>query len=185
MASYRSGLLCAIMFLAIHGGWAQTSDTISNACSNALYTHFCVSSLSKASGALEADLTQLSVIAVRLSSEVAKPVSRFIEKLKKRNPNVSALEDCSDLLKDTREQLHDSQSELKQLSNVNFMEYVEDVLTRLSGVETNQDTCLSGLKESNVPATLVSSVKDNTDNLTMWISDALAVVSTLRQQGHI
>ncbi|GLJ13903.1 hypothetical protein SUGI_0222110 [Cryptomeria japonica] len=146
MASYRSGLLCAIMFLAIHGGWAQTSDTISNA----LYTHFCVSSLSKASGALEADLTQLSVIAVRLSSE-----------------------------------LHDSQSELKQLSNVNFMEYVEDVLTRLSGVETNQDTCLSGLKESNVPATLVSSVKDNTDNLTMLISDALAIVSTLRQQGHI
>ncbi|GLJ13891.1 hypothetical protein SUGI_0221940 [Cryptomeria japonica] len=173
------------MLFAINEVWADPSDTIIKACSNALYRDFCISSLSKAPGALEADLTQLSVIAVNLCIEEAKPVCDFIVDLRERNPNLSALEDCMELLEDTRDRLHDSESELRQLSGANLMEYMSDVQTWLSAVETNQETCVTGLQETQASETMVSTVKVKTDNLTMLISDALAVVNKLGEQGHI
>ncbi|GLJ13893.1 hypothetical protein SUGI_0221960 [Cryptomeria japonica] len=90
-----------------------------------------------------------------------------------------------ELLEDTRDRLHDSESELRQLSGANLMEYMSDVQTWLSAVETNQETCVTGLQETEASETMVSTVKVKTDNLTMLISDALAVVNKLGEQGHI
>ncbi|GLJ13892.1 hypothetical protein SUGI_0221950 [Cryptomeria japonica] len=185
MAFFRSGLLWAIMFFAINGVWAatSTSDTIIKACNDSLDRDFCISSLSKAPGALQADLAHLSVIAVHLCIEEVKPVYDFIVDLRERNPNVSGLKDCVELLEDTRDELHDSESKLRRLSDANFNEYMADVMTWLSGGETNQDNCVSGLQETHV--SLLSAVKAKTDYLAMLIDDALLVVNNVADQGHI
>ena len=119
-------------------------------------------------------------MAVNLAIAEEKSVSTFIENLKKGNP-----QDCSDLVKDTGDRLKDSQSKLKQLSNENFSENVSDAQTWVSAGASNQDTCLSGLEEGDTSANLMSSVKNNTKDLTMLVSDVLTVFNTLKQQGRI
>ncbi|GLJ13895.1 hypothetical protein SUGI_0222000 [Cryptomeria japonica] len=188
MAFFRSSLyLWAIMFFAINGVWAatSTSDTIIKACNDSSDRDFCISSLSKAPGALQADLTQLSVIAVNLCIEEVKLVYDFIVDLRERNPNVSGIKDCVELLEDTRDELQDSESKLRRLSNANLNEYIADVLTWLSDGETNQDTCVTGLLETRASETLLSAVKAKTDYLAKLIDDALVVVNNIADQGHI
>ncbi|GLJ13896.1 hypothetical protein SUGI_0222010 [Cryptomeria japonica] len=187
MAFFRSGLLWAIMFLTIYGVWAatSTSDTIIKPCNDSLDRNFCISSLSKSPGALQADLAQLSIIAVHLCIEEVKPVYDFIVHLRERNPNVSGLTDCVELLEDTKDELHDSESKLRRLSDANFNEYVADVMTCLSAGETNQDTCVTGLQETHASQTLLSAVKAKTDYLSLLIGDALVVVNKIADQGHI
>lgn len=77
----------------------------------------------------------------------------------KRNPIVLALQ---------------TYSELEKLSK-NFMEAISDVQEWLSVIQSYQDSCLSGLKKSNATATLVSKVKENTNDLNVMISDALVI----------
>ncbi|KAH9314109.1 hypothetical protein KI387_022736, partial [Taxus chinensis] len=88
---------------------------------------------------------------------------------------------CSEAFIYTTEQLKKSISELKEWSNPKFKDYISDAETLMGDVAINPDTCVSYLNESGEPK-LASAVKDETSELTLLISDSLAVLKKLSLQ---
>ncbi|GLJ13898.1 hypothetical protein SUGI_0222060 [Cryptomeria japonica] len=187
MAIFRNCRFLVIVCFAINGVWAatSTSDIIIKACNDSSDRDFCISSLSKAPGALQANLTQLSVIANGLCIEEGKPVYDFLVRVQKRHPKFSsALGDCVLFLFETRLWYNNTGIDLSELSDSNFYDNIQFVQVGLKAAIAFQDDCVAGLNRTHAPITVISSFKSRTDHLTMVTDDALAVVNLLAKQGH-
>nr|QIR83196.1 pectin methylesterase inhibitor 2 [Cunninghamia lanceolata] len=158
------------------------SATIVMACDTALYRNVCISTLSSYPGASHANLTQLAGIAVELCLDEAKKAYEFVGNLRAQSVNKSdqnALKDCVDLLKDTGDQLNSSLSTLTHLSSGSFQSEIGDIQTWVSAALTNPATCIDGLQEVN--ANMVPVIKAKTENVTEYMSNALAVINKLSE----
>ncbi|GLJ10949.1 hypothetical protein SUGI_0138560 [Cryptomeria japonica] len=156
------------------------SSTIVSACESALYRNVCISTLSSYPGASHANLSQLAGIAVELSLDEATKAYKFVDDLRAQSTNTSnqnALKDCADLMKDTVDQLNSSLSTLTHLSSGSFQSAIGDVQTWVSAALTNPSTCIEGFQEVN--ANMAPIIKARTENVTEYMSNALAVINKL------
>uniref|UniRef100_A0A0C9S3G4 pectinesterase n=1 Tax=Wollemia nobilis TaxID=56998 RepID=A0A0C9S3G4_9CONI len=157
-----------------------TSNTILVACDGSTYRDLCISSLSSYPGASSANMTELSWIAVQLSLDESQRATDYMDKLSRKatdKKEKSALEDCVELFGDTLEQLNNSLSALRKLDSKSFQEVIGDVQTWVSAALTNPSTCVDGFQEVN--PNLVPVLKARTENVTEFMSNALAVINKL------
>jgi pectinesterase inhibitor-like protein len=166
---------------------------ISDVCSNAVDPPSCVSSLSKQGE----DLSRLSLVALDLASQEARVASRYIEDLKRRSEGEpqreGAFEWCSELMKRSRYEIHDSHKDLLNLISYNhshthhshhdhiFRDTVSRVVGRLTAVQDNHLLCQGRLSLRTSSAT---TVYYGTLHFTDSVADALAIFIALSHRRH-
>jgi pectinesterase inhibitor-like protein len=150
------------------------SAFVREVCNSTFHYDLCVSSLSSCLGSLEANMSELARFAVEVSRDDAIRVTCFVVELKEAAEDDSrgALEDCTQLLEDTVDQLNTSVS---VLAEQDWKQRIDDLTTWLSAALTNPSTCSEGFEDVGV--SMNETMKQKIERVTDLVSDALAIVS--------
>ena len=116
----------------------------------------------------------------------AKRVAEYLVKVRKQGAmkgsrNRAALSDCIECFQDAIDNLHNSLGVLRKLSNEKFERQMSDVMTWMSTVLTDEDTCLNGFAgRKGKPAKLI---RKQVMNVSYVTSNALALLNRLANAG--
>jgi len=169
-----SDLVCNLCNSAIHYDVGTVSASVRKVCNSTSHYDLCVSSLSSFPGSLEANMSELARIAVEVSLDEAIRVNDFVAELKKSAEDQSrdALEDCTELLGDTVDQLNSSVS---VLGEEDWKQSMDNLSTWLSAALTNPSTCVDDFGDSGL--LMDESMKQKIENLREMVSNDLAIVN--------
>lgn len=169
-----SDLVCNLCNSAIHYDVGTVSASVRKVCNSTSHYDLCVSSLSSFPGSLEANMSELARIAAEVSLDEAIRVNDFVAELKKLAEDQSrdVLEDCTELLGDTVDQLNSS---ISVLGEEDWKQSMDNLSTWLSAALTNPSTCIDDFGDSGL--LMDESMKQKIENLREMVSNDLAIVN--------
>lgn len=191
MAASKFFLLVALAALSAPSSSARPQSTkfIKTSCNSTSYPSVCYSSLSKYASVIQENPVRMAQVATKVSlstlkSAASKASNLYQKSLSSPNNNKTrkALKDCTELLKDAKENTQYSLSELKKLNKTvdNRQETVwllANVQTYMSAALTKEETCTDGLKEMGA---VVKTVSAKVAEAKQHTSNALGLVNRLR-----
>ncbi|XVE97812.1 hypothetical protein REPUB_Repub03eG0051200 [Reevesia pubescens] len=162
---------------------------IKTSCRSTLYPELCLSALSAAPDAeskikspkdvIERSLN-LTVTAVQNNYlSIKKLISTRKKSLTKRE--VTALNDCLELVDETLDELFKSEQDLSDYPSFNksISQHADDLKSLLSAAMTNQETCVDGFSHDRADKKVRQTLMDGQMHVFHMCSNALAMIKNL------
>ncbi|KAJ3706161.1 hypothetical protein LUZ61_009866 [Rhynchospora tenuis] len=171
---------------------SNPADFVRRSCKTTRYPDVCYKSLVSYAPSVKHSPHQLAYTALTVSIDRVRSVSSFVAHLSARpKPNSffetdrstegSAIQDCTDNLKDSVDQLRQSIKEMGHLGRAKASRYawhLNNVETWVSGALTDETTCLESLSQSAGPK-VKTAIRQKVVEAAQVTSNALALVNQL------
>ncbi|KAL8167755.1 hypothetical protein V2J09_009254 [Rumex salicifolius] len=147
---YYYSLLAFLLVLLVAA--SDGASYVEEACKVTRYPQQCVEKLASFSEEAKRSPSKWARAGVSVTIAEVKDLSSFLGRIKRSRwvsgRTVAAISDCVEVVDDALDYLHQSLYALRTLNPREFEGQVNNVLTWLSTVVTDEDTCIEGLEEA-------------------------------------
>ncbi|XP_016647367.1 PREDICTED: 21 kDa protein-like [Prunus mume] len=199
MTLFQLSLIIFVFFFTLHpnptlGSPTNDADFIRTSCGTTLYPQVCYTSLSRYASAIQNNPAQLAKVAISVSLAKARRMAAYVSDISRQadygaDPrSASALHDCFSNFDEAVDQIHDSLTQMRQLSSPagsgggSFLFQMSNVQTWMSAALTDEETCTDGF-EDVAEGPLKTDVIKRVENVKKVTSNALALVNSFAEKG--
>ncbi|PQQ20802.1 21 kDa protein [Prunus yedoensis var. nudiflora] len=196
---FQLSLIIFLFLFTLHpiptlGSPTKDADFIRTSCGTTLYPQVCYTSLSRYASAIQNNPAQLAKVAIGVSLAKARRMAAYVSDISRQadygaDPRTAAaLHDCFSNSDEAVDQIHDSLTQMRQLSGPagsgggSFLFQMSNVQTWMSAALTDEETCTDGF-EDVAEGPLKTDVTKRVENVKKVTSNALALVNSLAQKG--
>ncbi|KAK1416041.1 hypothetical protein QVD17_31829 [Tagetes erecta] len=129
------------------------TDYIRSNCETTRYPETCFTTLSNYSTTINHNPVRLATVAIHVALHTATHLSNYISNISNEFDSTNtresaAIHDCSSVLKDAVDQIHNSQKQMRTLgwAGESLRFELSNVQTWMSAALTNEDTCIDGFE---------------------------------------
>lgn len=192
LSVFASLLLVAAISITIvqsqkNDGGAAAHAVVKSTCAATLYPDLCVSTVAAAAAttAIKSSkdvlMTALNytIFTVERNYFTVKKISGTSDLTRREK---TALHDCLEVISDTLEELHDSETELKdygQNHSRSLSGHKEKLITLLSAAQTNQESCLDGFSHDDADKKIRTALIKGQMHVFRLVSNVMAIIKNI------
>ncbi|CAI9760966.1 unnamed protein product [Fraxinus pennsylvanica] len=170
------------------GGGSAAQAVVKSTCAATLYPELCLSTIAAVPEAASRIKSSKDVLMTALNYTITTVGHNYftVKKLAAKRKSLTvrergALQDCLEMIDDTLDELHDSESELKNygLKNYSLSDHVDKLKTLLSAAQTNQESCLDGFSHDGADKKVRSALLKGQMHVFRLCSNVLAMFKNI------